>query len=253
MLRVIREVRPRWVVGENVLGLVNWNGGLVFHEVQTDLEAQGYEVQPFVLPAAAVGAPHRRDRVWFVAHANLKRHTPRGEGESLERNRSANNGESQEWSEQAERVDGLFRFQRNATNTNNTRADNILRTERERSEKNHGRKEQSFIEHREDGSNGDATNTYLHGCNERNGQHEIHTGERGVDAFDDTRKVFDRWERFPTQSGVLRGNDGLPNRLDGIAFSKWRNESIKAYGNAVVPALVYQIFKTIQEYENKYL
>jgi hypothetical protein len=54
MLRVIREVRPRWVVGENVLGLVNWNGGLAFHEVQTDLEAEGYEVQPYVLPAAAV-------------------------------------------------------------------------------------------------------------------------------------------------------------------------------------------------------
>jgi site-specific DNA-cytosine methylase len=70
MLRVIREVQPNWVVGENVLGLVNWSGGLVFHEVQTDLEAEGYEVFPFVLPACAVNAPHRRDRVWFVAHSN---------------------------------------------------------------------------------------------------------------------------------------------------------------------------------------
>ena len=72
MLRAIREVQPRWVVGENVLGLVNWNGGLVFHEVQTDLETQGYEVQPYVLPAAAVNAPHRRDRVWFVAKNSNK-------------------------------------------------------------------------------------------------------------------------------------------------------------------------------------
>jgi len=67
MLRSIREVQPSWVVGENVLGLVNWSGGLVFHEVQTDLEAAGYEVWPYVLPACAVNAPHRRDRVWFVA------------------------------------------------------------------------------------------------------------------------------------------------------------------------------------------
>ena len=67
MLRVIREVRPRWVVGENVFGLVTWNGGLVFDEVCADLEAEGYTVQPFVLPACAVNAPHRRDRVWFVA------------------------------------------------------------------------------------------------------------------------------------------------------------------------------------------
>jgi len=69
MLRAIREIRPRWVVGENVFGLVNWSGGLVFHEVQTDLEAAGYEVWPYVLPAAAVNAPHRRDRIWFVAYA----------------------------------------------------------------------------------------------------------------------------------------------------------------------------------------
>lgn len=70
MLRAIREIKPDWVVGENVYGLVNWNGGLVFHEVQADLEAQGYEVWPFLLPAASVGAPHMRDRVWFIAHAS---------------------------------------------------------------------------------------------------------------------------------------------------------------------------------------
>jgi len=67
MLRAIREVSPRWVVGENVRGLVNWNDGLVFDEVQANLEAEGYEVQPFLLPAAGVNAPHRRDRIWFVA------------------------------------------------------------------------------------------------------------------------------------------------------------------------------------------
>ena len=70
MLRAIREIQPRWVVGENVRGLTNWNGGLVFDEVQADLEAEGYEVTPFLLPACGVNAPHRRDRIWFVAHAS---------------------------------------------------------------------------------------------------------------------------------------------------------------------------------------
>lgn len=70
MLRVIREARPRWVVGENVGGLISWSGGLVFEEVCADLEAIGYEVQPFVLPACSVDAPHRRDRIWFVANTN---------------------------------------------------------------------------------------------------------------------------------------------------------------------------------------
>ena len=69
MLRAIREIQPRWVVGENVRGLVNWSGGLVFEEVQADLENEGYEVQSFILPACAVNAPHRRDRVWIVAYS----------------------------------------------------------------------------------------------------------------------------------------------------------------------------------------
>ena len=59
MLRAIREIQPSWVVGENVRGLTNWNGGLVFDEVQSDLEAEGYEVLPFLLPACAVNVrPH---------------------------------------------------------------------------------------------------------------------------------------------------------------------------------------------------
>ena len=73
MLRAIREVQPRYIVGENVRGLTNWNGGLVFDEVQADLESEGYEVLPFLLPACAVNAPHRRDRIWFVAHSKHNR------------------------------------------------------------------------------------------------------------------------------------------------------------------------------------
>jgi DNA (cytosine-5)-methyltransferase 1 len=68
MFRVIREFSPRWVVGENVRGLLNIEGGLVFEQVCLDLESIGYEVQPFIIPACAVNAPHRRDRIWIVAH-----------------------------------------------------------------------------------------------------------------------------------------------------------------------------------------
>ena len=67
MLRVIREAQPRWIVGENVRGLTNWNDGVVFDEVLSDLEAEGYAAQSFLVPACAVDAPHRRDRVWIVA------------------------------------------------------------------------------------------------------------------------------------------------------------------------------------------
>jgi DNA (cytosine-5)-methyltransferase 1 len=158
MLRVIREVQPTWVVGENVFGLVNWSGGLVFHEVQADLEAEGYEVQPYVLPAVSVNAPHRRDRVWFVANSNKKRFYSRN-------------------SEEINKIQQRFR----------------LKT--------------------------------LYGIQE--------------------------WQAFPSVSPICNGDDGLSHRLDSITFSKWRNESIKAGGNAIVPQVAYQIFKAIEQYNNQ--
>ncbi|HOW60093.1 MAG TPA: DNA (cytosine-5-)-methyltransferase [Candidatus Omnitrophota bacterium] len=69
MLRVIRLTKPRWVIAENVRGLFTMQNGMVFEQVCLDLENSGYEIQPFIIPAVAVNAPHRRDRIWFVAHA----------------------------------------------------------------------------------------------------------------------------------------------------------------------------------------
>lgn len=69
MFRVIREWKPRWVIGENVAGLLTWSEGLVLKQITTDLESESYEVQCFVIPAVSVNAPHRRDRVWIVAHS----------------------------------------------------------------------------------------------------------------------------------------------------------------------------------------
>ena len=63
MCRVIREARPAWIIGENVAGIVN----LALDTVCADLEAEGYEVEPLIIPACAVDAPHRRDRVWIIA------------------------------------------------------------------------------------------------------------------------------------------------------------------------------------------
>lgn len=67
MRRVIQEFSPHYVVAENVRGLLSIDGGMVFEQVCLDLEALGYETQPFLIPACAVNAPHRRDRIWVVA------------------------------------------------------------------------------------------------------------------------------------------------------------------------------------------
>ena len=67
MFRIIKAFKPRYVIGENVRGIINIQDGMVFETVCTNLESEGYEVQPFIIPAAGVGAPHRRERVWIVA------------------------------------------------------------------------------------------------------------------------------------------------------------------------------------------
>jgi DNA (cytosine-5)-methyltransferase 1 len=59
------------------------------------------------------------------------------------------------------------------------------------------------------------------------------------------------WDAFPTQPPICGRNDGLPTELDGITFSKWRKESIKSYGNAIVPQVAYELFKAIKETEKR--
>ena len=70
MLRVIQEVRPSWVVGENVVGLESMDGGAVLAGILTDLENAGYCPEVYSIPAISVGAPHRRQRLWIVANPN---------------------------------------------------------------------------------------------------------------------------------------------------------------------------------------
>jgi DNA (cytosine-5)-methyltransferase 1 len=225
MLRAISEIKPTYVVGENVRGLTNWNGGVVFEEVCVDLESQGYTVQPILLPACAVGAPHRRDRIWFVA-ANTNNASAeysiqtRGNMSTSEVNsRVATNSDSirqhececnNEEQPSERRFNALNDInendgQGNVTNTNSS--DNKTRTQREILEQ----------------SNRQASNGFIN------------------------VECRNQWQNFPTQSPICGGDDGLSDKLDGVTFSKWRNESIKGYGNAIVPRVAYEIFKVIAE------
>ena len=130
-----------------------------------------------------------------------------------------------------------------------------------------------------------ATNTNGNGFNECNGINEINTSQRGEYAFNDIEQIptdsecigrteiryddgqFETpqqsergkqqfsgadstqsgWRNFPSQPPICSGDDGIPRQLDGITFSKWRAESIKGYGNAIVPQIAYQLFQIINE------
>lgn len=233
MLRAIREIQPGWVVGENVLGLVNWNGGLVFDEVQAELEAQGYEVQPFVLPACAVNAPHRRDRIWFVAYSKSFENQRRGQG-GFHANFTGINA------------------QRLAANPQNIGQEQSGTARKRRT----GFKNSDF---------GNGINQYPNG--ERCDQFNDATEPDG--AGFNSRGYFTNWHNWPTQCPVCDGDDGLfteslrrriredsmgylsEKEIDKIlskAHTEWRNESIKGGGNAIVPQVAYQIFQAIQTY-----
>lgn len=279
MLRAIREIQPRWVVGENVSGLINWNGGMVFDEVQADLEAAGYEVIPFVLPACGVNAPHRRDRVWFVAYRQDIRCR---DTEEIRR----------EWKEHIENNGNTIRStldescsSRSATDPDNTRTDNTSGINGNGEKENEGRKgfvqsefrqsceyrsatdpdsrglERSieggrdceYVERQDcvDGKESDATDPISIG---QSGQRrDAQPGDSTQSRNGQTDWAYydnERWTRFPTQPPVCSRNDGISARLVDITVSKHRQESIKAYGNAVVPQVVLQIFKAIEQFLN---
>lgn len=82
--RVIREAKPRWWVLENVRGLLTLNGGLDFEELCLEMEGLGYAIQAFCIPAIALNAPHRRDRIWIIGHSNLHKCNQKNPGSSTE-------------------------------------------------------------------------------------------------------------------------------------------------------------------------
>jgi DNA (cytosine-5)-methyltransferase 1 len=238
MLRCVKEVKPKYVIGENVRGLVNWNGGLVFHEVQDDLEREGYEVQSFLIPAASVNAPHQRYRIWFVAYCKNFGCQPTKNIDKWEkhiqndrngiRTSSESNGEI--WDVTNPK---LHKDKHTDNGGSKQKKGNIWR-ENERN---------VFDSHN---SNGVITNSDFARIQQQ------HITSKSIKEEKFSRTSFERrdFTSFPTKSPICGGDDGIPRELDSITFSKWRNQSIKAYGNAIVPQVAYEIFKTIQSFDD---
>ena len=339
MLRVIDEVRPTWVIGENVAGIttmvesceVTDMGGeaTLFEEgdgvhryrsehtftierICRDLESKGYSVQPMLIPACGVGAPHRRDRVFIIAYSTSCGSEPYSQNGGTEGNGGREYAQQGERREQTEFYNGFPSLSRFAPNAN---CGDDVRIPGEHEGKSETQRIQERNEIRKSGESSDVQSsngvtvedTMCDGCrgrqekeqgdkrNERDlgtGDSERICGEERTDIADtdscrqcpsesnnkstgeeslrqprdfsfigvvrhgtlgDIARLFpgERWKGFPTVSPIHRGNDGLPFDVDDltIPFAKWRNESLKAYGNAIVPQVVYQIMKCIEEIE----
>jgi DNA (cytosine-5)-methyltransferase 1 len=182
-----------------------------------------------VIPAAAVNAPHGRDRVWFVAQNAMLGGCVHGKDE-------------QEGTEIWEfgnispgNKDGVHLSKGDATNSNNFGS----ATGRTEIQKKNGE-----IPKRHD--NTQFSNTDKSDATDTTSTRRRENIGRRKSRFNDQKSTSSNWQNFPTQSPICGGDDGLPTELDGVTFSKWRNESIKGYGNAIVPQVAYEIFKSIE-------
>jgi DNA (cytosine-5)-methyltransferase 1 len=238
MCRIVREIQPNWVVGENVFGLLNWNGGMVFRQVLIDLEAEGYEVWPYVLPAAGVGAPHRRDRIFFVAHALGQP----GQSDAVRQWREPGQGWRSLWREFIAAGKGrTVADTQGIDDRGDGRAMGSKATEGKEEIRPQPARESESMDDGKPVADADSEQRLEGRLHET--RSEKATGfPRPCDAWD----MGNTWQDFPTQSPICCPDDGLPRELDGISFSAWRKESLKAYGNAIVPKVALQIFRVIE-------
>ena len=290
MLRAIREIQPDWVVGENVAGILSMvqpgsetalgreeslfgevdrkrilhRQEYVVETVCNDLEREGYSVQPVVIPACVVGAPHRIDRVFFIAHradAGVKGMQRKWEDNILS-GRAAPDTNSHRWRDGknqqvtiAERkgTADIGTFREDGTSSYSQCSGSGQIQQEIQSEQSNGHSfDSNGGEWDAPYSSSEGLSTLRFPTSIEKKKWENEDGCSVQPAGNVRRASFaERWKNFPTQSPVCSRDDGISTRLDGIAFSKWRQESIKAYGNAIVPQVMYEIFQAIQETYNQ--
>lgn len=225
MLRVIQELRPAWVVGENVAGFVN----MALDTAVADLEAEGYQTRAFVLPACGVEAPHQRYRVAIVAYNNqIRRGLWESGGEGIHREN----------------------MPCNETNSGGTPVEDSC---------GGGCGEQAFLCQQPWGTESVRASKIVADADKHRLEKPRLSGlpeESGISVADGSR-----WPTQPRLGGIP---NGLPRRLDGLSWPapfgccqydwepprtvkgmKYRIDRLKCLGNAVVPQQFYPIFAAI--------
>ena len=269
MFRCIDQIRPDWVVAENVAGILTMveqgevsevasapalfdtfdrvrryqlRETFTLQRICDDLEGHGYAVQPVLVPACGVGAPHRRDRVFIIGHNNdvpnegngLRPTTDTEDDRRLSEVCAQCGRIGQQVSGDEERHEVHDGFDR-------------PRSERPSSDSEHVRLQHDAIGGEQAENIGTESIRRQDRLSESI-QRIAPNGEGGETSESAAAVCGERWRCFPTQSPVHRGNDGLPFDVDRltISFGKWRTEALKAYGNAIVPQVMYEIFRAIQ-------
>lgn len=294
MYRAIDEIQPTWVVAENVAGILTMveqgkvsevagaanlfdalddlrgryelRETFTLQRICTDLESHGYAVQPVLVPACSVGAPHRRDRVFIVARRVEAVSEDTMHGGQLHR---PNEEQGSERNERHTCAGGGERICGEASRTVATNSDGCGSVSSRQSETSEGNGIDQLSQ--SDGQGvGCASSGHprLSGLSRPTVEDVINSerirraarsnddgfsetsqqGERGKLEFGGADCPQNWWRGFPSVSPVHRGNDGIPFDVDRLtlSFGKWRTEALKAYGNAIVPQVMYEIFRAIE-------
>lgn len=252
MLRVISQLKPTWVIGENVSGIVSMaqsdcriemenetvickESEMVLETIRKDFERIGYESQPILIPACSVGARHRRDRVFILGYSKHNGTFTSEDGRSIGKEHvSWRLEESQPQAEKKSREpERASSISKDVAYTNNGRHIHRQTTKQSTETRQHAQCE--FISSSDDVAN----------SNSERLQRRTDTGEKCGKRKKFNDKQFsgcsngNRW--WSTEPSVGRVANGIPNRVDRL----------KCLGNAVVPYQVYPILQAIADIENE--
>jgi len=230
-IRIIRECKPRWFIGENVEGIINIQEGVVLRQVCDDLEKEGFEVQCLVIPASGIGAWHQRKRVWILAYSKHNGSHRSKRNETIE-----SSNQSKEW---------LFiRDDQNVPNTNT--GFSIRKNEEVQARGN-----------TIDSSSKDVSNTIgklSDGCSSTTRVSATELERLDSNEKENRNKVRSKAERcseqdkrktwWKTQSSLCRVPDGVSYELD-----KDRANRIKSLGNSIVPLIARELGLAIMKAE----
>jgi DNA (cytosine-5)-methyltransferase 1 len=230
MYEAVKATRPRWVIGENVAGIIK----LALDTVLSDLEAEGYTTRTFIIPACAQNAPHRRDRIWIVGYSSSTGRKTRN------RIASRNEKRSKEFE------------------NSSTQPSDVADTGNQRSQGN-----EQLRTHEQ----GEGASLPTAECCEDESPDVADTqgtefkGERPTPRGRRPEPGCSRRRKFERRLG--RVTDGLPHRVDNpwgpgwedgtprvITGQKDRVNRLKALGNSIVPQVVYEIMMSIKEVDN---
>ena len=219
MLRVIREIKPSYVVGENVNGLVSMADGETLDRILSDMEGEGYQTEQFIIPACSVGAWHRRARIWIISYSNCSRNS------QSELQQTDISSESSRRSKQV------------LLNSINS-SDRAIREQK--------REENSIQrEYKEEGLSRKSSGTSKQIPSNINNEGLQRSQEAGdskscrEESNELSSRCYRGGEYWEIEPNVGRVANGVSNRVDRL----------KGLGNAIVPQVAYQIFKAIQDYE----